>query len=216
MTSLFRRPWSARKILNSSSRIRSTRFFADQPNPTPASPTTRVSKIESRLPKFLRRYVEPLRNAPISHITAFIILHELTAVVPLFALAGAFHYSEWLPPFISEGKWVQDGQQKFGSWMRKRGWIGDEDRKTRWWGRSETGVRVVVELATAYAITKALLPLRLILSVWGTPWFARWTVLPFTNRISRLFGRKKAVPASGPDAAGTGAVGGSAVPKVPE
>lgn len=97
--------------------------------------------------------------------------------------------------------------------MKKRGWIGEDDGKGRWWGRGETGVRVVVELATAYAITKALLPLRLVVSVWATPWFARWSVLPVTNRLGRLFGRKK-VAAPGGDAAGTGAVGGGAVPKV--
>lgn len=92
--------------------------------------------------------------------------------------------------------------------MRKKGWIGEE---ARWWGRGEKGVRVVVELATAYAITKMLLPLRLVGSVWATPWFARWTVLPVTKRLGRLFGRGKAKKTV--DAAGTGAVGGGAVPK---
>jgi hypothetical protein len=38
------------------------------------------------------------------------------------------------------------------------------------------GTRIVVEVAAAYAITKALLPLRLMLSVWATPWFARVVV----------------------------------------
>lgn len=64
--------------------------------------------------------------------------------------------------------------------------------------------------ATAYAITKALLPLRLILSVSATPWFARSAVVPFTNWFRRLFKRKPKPPSSG--AAGTGATGGGAVP----
>ena len=45
-------------------------------------------------------------------------------------------------------------------------------------GGSEGGVRLVIEFATAYAITKALLPLRLIGSVWATPWFAMVVVVP--------------------------------------
>lgn len=79
------------------------------------------------------------------------------------------------------------------------------------------GTRVVVELATAYAVTKALLPLRLILSIWGTPWFATWTVLPVTGRLSRMFQRKKVATAvsnsTAAAAAGTGATAAGVVPK---
>lgn len=85
-----------------------------------------------------------------------------------------------------------------------------------------------MELATSYAIVKALLPIRLVISVWATPWFARWTVLPVTNRLGRLFSRKKgaaagvAIGAHGAagkgvvtsPAAGTNAVGGRVLPKV--
>lgn len=134
----------------------------------------------------------------------------------MFALAGYFHYTNWLPPYISEWKWAHEGVKKYGDYMRKKGWISDENKKGRWWGRSKGGVKIVVEVATAYAITKALLPLRLVLSVWASPWFARWAIMPITSRFSRLFSRAKtaktaAVPSSA--AAGTGAVSGGALPK---
>lgn len=57
--------------------------------PNPQQPPARVARLESRLPRFLQRFVTPLRNAPFSHITAFIILHEITAIVPLIGLAGS-------------------------------------------------------------------------------------------------------------------------------
>ena len=194
--------------------IRSNRTRQLLRNYSSTSPTTtRIDRLESRLPKFLRRLTTPLRNAPVSHVSAFLILHELTAIVPLFGLAAAFHYGNWLPPYISEGKWVSEGTERFGKWMRRRGWIDAENTKGRWWGRGEKGVRIVVELATAYAVTKALLPLRLILSVWGTPWFARWTVLPVTERLWRIFRRTKTGPKTGSAAAGTGASGGGVLPK---
>jgi hypothetical protein len=40
------------------------------------------------------------------------------------------------------------------------------------WQSGEQKYRIVVEVALAYAITKALLPIRILGSVWATPWFA--------------------------------------------
>lgn len=199
----------AHRVLQHGLTARSVRRYATDST----TPTSRVARLESRLPRFLQRIVMPLRNAPVSHITAFLILHELTAIVPLFGLAAVFHYANWLPPYISEGKWVQDGTEKFGKWIRKRGWIQEDKRSGRWWGRGEGSVRIVVELATAWAITKALLPLRLVISVWGTPWFARWTILPVTAFLRRKFWTTKAVSATAAPAAGTGAVGAGVLPK---
>ncbi|KAK0291818.1 hypothetical protein LTR91_008840 [Friedmanniomyces endolithicus] len=162
--------------------------------PPPPAPS-RIARLEARLPRFLHRFTVPLRNAPVSHITAFLVLHEFTAIVPLFGLAALFHYSDWLPPSISEGTWVTEGTERFGRYFRRKGWIseaeGDEviGRGGQWWGRGEGGVRIVVEFATAYAITKALLPLRLVLSAWATPWFARWTVLPVTGVMKKVWQR---------------------------
>nr|POE87497.1 uncharacterized protein CFP56_30086 [Quercus suber] len=181
--------------------------------PSESTSASRISQLEARLPKFLRRITSPLRDAPVSHITAFLVLHELTAIVPLFGLAAIFHYSNWLPSYISEGKWVSEGTEKFGRYLRKKGWINEETSGSKWWGRGEGGVRVVAELATAYAITKALLPLRLVLSVWGTPWFARYTVLPVTGLISRSFASKTGSRVKKGPAAGTSATGGGIVSK---
>ena len=177
------------------------------------SQPSRIARIESRLPRFLQRIFTPIRNAPVSHVTAFLILHELTAVVPLFGLAAIFHFSNWLPPYISEGKWVHGYTAKFGRWLAKKGWISDDERSGRYFATSESGLRIAVELATAYAITKALLPLRLAVSVWATPWFARWTVLPLTNLIRRLSSGSKVKKPTVAPAAGTGAVGAGVLPK---
>ena len=107
---------------------------------------SRTEKLISRLPKFLQRHTRPLVNAPMTHISAFLLLHELTAVVPLFGLAAVFHYTQWMPPYVSESKWVSDGVERFGNYFRKKGWLGqDEAARYRWWGRGERGARVVVE-----------------------------------------------------------------------
>lgn len=127
------------------------RFFSVRPdhvNHEVAGKTrSRLTRLTSRLPRFLQRYTTPLISAPLTHISAFLLLHELTAIVPLFALAGIFHYTQWLPPYISEGKWISNGVEMFGNYFRRKGWLGDEEyaRRHKWWGRGEGGVRIVVE-----------------------------------------------------------------------
>src|SRR5438876_208664 len=160
---------------------------------TTSNPT--YTRLLNRTPKFLRPTVAALHNAPVAHITAFLLLHEATAVVPLFGLAGAFHYYHWLPSRFAEGAWVAAGVEKFERYFRRKGWIGagdeadaergakgaEEDltpggttKGLKWWNSGDGGMRWVVEFATAYAIVKALLPLRIAVSVWAAPWLARW------------------------------------------
>lgn len=125
------------------------RFHSSHPEPPASRTRSRIERITSRLPRFLQKYTTPLVKAPLTHITAFLVLHELTAVVPLLGLAGIFHYTKWLPPYISEGRWVSDGVEKFGNYFRKKGWLGrDASSRYRWWGRGEGGVRIVVEYAS--------------------------------------------------------------------
>ncbi|KAI4115120.1 MAG: hypothetical protein LQ345_004227 [Seirophora villosa] len=173
-----------------------------------------IKRLNSRLPRFLRRYTKPLIDAPITHITAFLVLHEVTAVIPLFGLFGLFHYTHWLPPYISEFKWFSNSMERAGGYLRKKGWLGEEDetRRLKWWDFSEMGVRSAVEFATAYAITKALLPLRIAFSVWASPWFARVTIVPSVNFVKRRFATKiKRSPES--RAAGTGATAAGVLPQ---
>jgi hypothetical protein len=146
---------------------------------------------------------------------SFLILHEITAIVPLVGLAGLFHYTQWLPAGFVEGRWVREGMERFGRYFGRKGWfgfsregtelgkvdgqgmemeeVGERDTEEgmvegaeKRWHVSEDGGRILVEVATAYAITKVLLPARILVSVWGTPWFARAVL----GRVKRVFGRK--------------------------
>lgn len=131
-----------RRFINDSHR----RLFST-PNPSLQKVQARFARVSARLPKFLQRYTNPLINAPITHIISFLVLHEITAVVPLFALFATFHYSSWMPSFVSQGKWFNDGVQKFGNYFRKKGWLGPEPttRRYKWWNKGEGGVRIVTE-----------------------------------------------------------------------
>jgi hypothetical protein len=171
----------------------------------------RIDRILSRTPSFLHKHILALRSAPVSHVTAFLLLHELTAVIPLFGLASIFHYYNWLPPYFTEGAWVLSGVERFGRYFRRKGWISIEDENemereakagedlrhnvtkqtevttTEASGskKSESGMRWVIEFATAYAIVKALLIPRLMLSAWAAPAFARLSIIPMVNLFRR-------------------------------
>jgi hypothetical protein len=190
---------------------------------TPPTPASRLERINRRLPKFLHKHTNALATAPLSHITSFLVLHEITAIVPLLGLAAAFHYTHWLPSWFAEGAWVLAGVERFGKYFKRKGWVRGEDvveaeqevelrKRDRLWNVGEGGARLIVEFATAYTITKALLPLRIMFSIWATPWFARTTMLPVIARFRSIFSGKKAKGKTSP-AAGTGAVQGGAIPK---
>jgi hypothetical protein len=104
-----------------------------------------------------------------------------------------------MPNFASEtgeSNAFDEGAARFGRWLKKKGWVDEADVNTAAKheatgenGVERAGVRLVLEFATAYAITKALLPARLAASVWATPWFARTVFTPTANLARRLFRR---------------------------
>lgn len=83
-------------------------------------------------------------------------------------LTTAFHYGGWMPEMGGEYR------ERFEGYFRRKGWFGEEEGM----GKG----RVVLEVAAAYAVTKALLPVRVVGCVWATPWFARNVV----QRVGRF------------------------------
>lgn len=167
-----------------------------------------MDRITSKLPRRLQKYTNGLRNAPVSHVVSFLILHELTAIVPLFALFAVFHYTTYVPiSYMTEhfGEYVQGGVARFEKYFRRKGWFGfgqedpspSPESATEGEGKSQTDeamdrwrsgdrkYEILMEVALAYAVTKALLPVRIICSVSATPWFAGVLV-----RAKRLLTRK--------------------------
>lgn len=141
----------------------------------------------------MQKYTSRLRDAPVSHVVAFLILHELTAIVPLFGLFGLFHYLADNNPVLTYmaenyGEQFEGGVARFERYFKKKGWLDAEtvpaettnteiststEASTsvlaRW---SDARYRIVVEVGLAYAVTKLLLPLRVAASLSATPWFA--------------------------------------------
>jgi len=85
-----------------------TRLFLSSTSPP------RPHRVLNRLPTSLRPYTIRLRNAPVTHVVSFLILHEMTAVVPLVGLAGLFHCTGWVPDVSREDRMTR----VFRSWAR--------------------------------------------------------------------------------------------------
>lgn len=180
---LFRRPNLSRPTRQAPGRCQSTE--------TPGA--SKIDRITSKLPRRLQKYTQGLRSAPVSHVVSFLILHELTAIVPLVALFVLFHYTTYVPlTYVTEhfGNYVEAGVSRFEKYFRRKGWFGFEKGVTgangqplqdgpgqpqdavSKWQTGDPKYKILVEVSLAYAITKALIPLRIVCSVWATPWFA--------------------------------------------
>ncbi|KAI0471758.1 hypothetical protein GGR56DRAFT_677634 [Xylariaceae sp. FL0804] len=131
---------------------RQLRFQSTEPPPSPPPPKrptpsssssssadakslSRLDRILARalrfLPRFLSARLRPalsgLRAAPASHVAAFLVLHEATAVAPLFGLAYAFHALDWAPTSFVLGPWAawaEEGLRRNAARFRRRGWLG--------------------------------------------------------------------------------------------
>ncbi|KAI5953913.1 hypothetical protein CANMA_004752 [Candida margitis] len=147
------------------------------PNSGPTEHDFKTHPILKRVPKFLRNYTAKFVNAPLSHLIAFVVLHEITAIVPLI---GIWYYLHQHPGFIPLDlpQWaLTKGAKVIDSAMGQFDWSFNTSDK----------LSVIMEGAYAFTIVKLFLPLRIIISLWGMPWFAKWFVLPITN----LFGNWK-------------------------
>jgi len=151
---------------------------------------------------------ESSRLAP-SLIVSFAILHEATAFVPLVGMffgARALGIGERVVHMVES-----DPTQLEGSWVRQRCkvWIDEGERwavrvgkRYEIWGYgkdqdgevhgqqvSERIVGDVANAVVAYGMTKALMPLRVGLSLYLSPSFARRIVDPCSNIIRRAIRR---------------------------
>ena len=103
------------------------RFYSTTPKNPPLPPPEKPPS----LPKALQKYASHFRDRPLSHITSFLILHELTAIVPLGGLFLFFHETRWTPPGLP-GEWVVAGTEKFGRYVCFYLFLGDPEADDLW------------------------------------------------------------------------------------
>ncbi|KAJ2726258.1 hypothetical protein GGI07_000735 [Coemansia sp. Benny D115] len=123
-----------------------------------------------------RKYADAFRDRPASHLTAFAILHEVTAVAPLFGVYYALDRFEFKLPVVPQAA-LEEGNRYIN---RLREYFGME--------RLALDSPVLLHLATSYAVVKAAMPLRVAASLAATPWLARWCIVPAAKAAAKAKG----------------------------
>ncbi|KAJ2340724.1 hypothetical protein GGF43_006345 [Coemansia sp. RSA 2618] len=122
-----------------------------------------------------RKYLARFRDRPASHITAFAVLHEITAIAPL---AAVYYTLDYFSPktTVFPDHILNEGNRFIG---KLRAYVGLE--------QLDPASPVLAHLVTSYAIVKAAAPVRIAASVAMTPWVARWCVVPVAKVFERMW-----------------------------
>ncbi|KAK3485595.1 hypothetical protein B0T13DRAFT_515853 [Neurospora crassa] len=148
-------------------------------NPNPSNPNAnnaneaRITRLLSASPAFSTIPLFP-PLLPFFFVVAFLILHEITAVVPGLGFFYLFHYCGGDDDDKEEDHKDKDKEGSYGKRFEEwvMGWMMELGYSESLGGRG-AGV----------CDTKALLPVRIIASVQATPWFAG-----VLGRVRRVFG----------------------------
>ncbi|CUM47898.1 unnamed protein product [Debaryomyces tyrocola] len=141
--------------------------------------------ILKRMPKFMLPYTKNFIHAPVSHVTAFLILHELSAIVPLVGIWYVFHKYQWSIP-LDLPSWAIDK----GTHIIDKSMAQFDFRNFSF----QEKANFIMEGAYAYVIVKGLFPVRIIFSVLLMPSFAKYFVIPFTRMFSFRKRKQPKVP----------------------
>ncbi|KAJ2083969.1 hypothetical protein H4R24_000412 [Coemansia sp. RSA 988] len=122
-----------------------------------------------------KKFLGPVGERPISHITAFGILHEVTAIVPLVGFYFLLSDANQRAVFPDE---VLEESNRYINKLRS--YVGLEP--------INKDSLVLARLTMSYAMVKILAPARIFVSLALTPVTAKWCVMPVTNFMRRIYG----------------------------
>lgn len=161
------------------------RRIHDQPKFQTQEVSKRVvigNAILRRIPKFLQPFSRRFLDAPVTHVTSFIILHELTAIIPLIGIWWVFHnYHDMIPNWDFTSYGIDQVTRII-------------DKSLKSWDFQDYSINekanFIMEGAYSYIIVKTLAPIRIMISLSMMPFFSKWVIEP----IKKRFGKKKKEP----------------------
>eukprot|EP00842_Homolaphlyctis_polyrhiza_P005545 jgi/Hompol1/5992/HPOL_000157-RA len=147
------------------------RFSPATPSLRRQSTATSTSQQPSKPLRGWRKYAHHFKDAPASHLAAFAVLHEATAIVPLPLIYYLLVAVDARIPFPEDV--LKEANRRVTKLMKAVGFdsatLNDDSQ-------------AMIYMATSYAVVKALMPVRVALSLLMTPWLARHlalSILPY-------------------------------------
>ncbi|OMH86376.1 hypothetical protein AX774_g62 [Zancudomyces culisetae] len=128
-------------------------------------------------------YKSQFKSKPGSHLVSFLLLHELTAILPIFLIYYYLKLTDYQFDFLFNfsssqlSEYVVESCNRF--FNKLRGYFG--------FGELPSNDLTMVRLVASYAIVKTLLPLRLAACVLLTPFFSKFFIDPITSVFRRIF-----------------------------
>lgn len=127
---------------------------------------------------------------------AFLVLHEITAIAPLYPLYSLLQYTDVLPTpseLLTRSETLRNLSQSAAEKAQRVAekydlFGGGTTAKADGRERSDETERKILSLSMAYLLVKIAMPIRLTLSLALTPAFARWVVVPATRWVRYLPG----------------------------
>lgn len=131
-------------------------------------------------PKFFRPFLKEIMLRPVGFGFSIVILQQFSVIVPFLLLWYYYFQTDKTPKDLPK-----DSYQK-GLDTITKGLVNlDMDDASK--------AKMAVAGAASYALTKALLPVRIPICVLLAPWFDRWCLRPIGQIFRLLFGRSKIV-----------------------
>lgn len=139
-----------------------------------------LSKLNQN-PKFAHYFGRLSEAGVTSTVTSFLILHEITAIVPLFSLWWVFYQLD-LPDQYELPLYFTNLLNQCGDAMEKL--VGDD------YSNGFDKNRLILSGAISYAIIKVLYPLRVLVSLWAAPYLGKLLLMPLRKMKSLLKSKK--------------------------
>lgn len=151
--------------------------------PPPPPPSAPLARARAHLARLAAR----TGADPGALLAAFVVLHELTALVPLAVLAAAFAA---LGVGARVVDWLERTARALAPEMLGARMARARDAGERVGARVGGGAAILADVAAAYMLTKLLAPVRIGVSVALAPQFARAAVVPLIRAARRILSHR--------------------------
>lgn len=134
-----------------------------------------LTKLEAN-PRFSHYFKRLTTTGTIPMVTSFFILHELTAIIPLFSVWYILYNLNMMENMDFSGELLSKCSQAIERLVGDKYVQFDKHR-------------LILSGALSYALVKVLGPIRIIVSIWGAPYFSKWLIIPFA-KLGTILRRK--------------------------